>query len=320
MPRVLSNGLDIEVEQYGESSNPAVLLIMGLAAQLTFWPPKFIDSLVSDGFHVVAFDNRDVGLSQKLRSKRSPEPSLVSLMNLIGLARIVAPYRLTDMAKDAAGILEVLKIDRAHVIGASMGGMIGQILAAEYPHQTMSFTAIMSSTNNPELPKTKRNISNAILTGRTKPRSRDDLINHTMHIWDLIGTKNSGNDPEDFRERIAASIDRNTSPDGIRRQIAAIIATRDLRPWTSRIKAPSLVIHGSDDRLVPHQCGRDIAATIRDSRLEIIEGMGHDLPPRLLPSITKQVLAHLRAVENEVGLGRHDSKTSVDAPLRRTTC
>lgn len=297
MAKFICNGLEIEVEEYGKTSDPAVLLIMGLAAQLTRWPEAFLESLVDAGYRVIVFDNRDIGLSEKLNSERAAPPLLVTLFDSVGLAGLLAPYKLPDMAKDTVGVLDALNIERAHVIGASMGGMIGQILCAEYPQRIQSFTAIMSSTNGPGLPKAEPEIIKEVFTARKRASSRDELIEINFRIWNLIGTKDSGRDPVRFRQQVAASVDRNSSPSGVRRQIAAIVATRSLREWTRKIKAPSLVIHGSADPLVPLANGLDIAAQIQNARMEVIEGMGHDLPPRLLSVITDHVLKHLRSTD-----------------------
>ena len=300
MAKILSNGLKLEVEEFGKPSNPSVLLIMGLAAQLTRWPEAFIGSIVDKGFHVIAFDNRDIGLSEKLISDRASSPLAVALLNTVGLASLLAPYKLTDMAKDAAGVLDALDIERAHIIGASMGGMIGQILCAEHPERIKSFTALMSSTNNPALPKAHPKLTLEVFTARRRARSREELIDITLRIWTLIGTKNSGRDPVEFRQLVADSIDRNSSPSGIRRQMAAIITTRDLRAWTRKVMAPSLIIHGSDDPLVPVENGLDIATEISGARMEIIEGMGHDIPPGFITTIVDHVLEHLCSAEGSV--------------------
>jgi len=299
--KILSNGLKLEVEEFGKPSDPPVMLIMGLAAQLTRWPEAFVESIVNSGFRVIAFDNRDVGLSEKMISDRASSPLAVLLLNKVGLADLLAPYKLTDMAKDAAGVLDALDIERAHVIGASMGGMIGQILCAENPERIKSFTALMSSTNNPALPKAHPKVSWDVMTARKPSATREELIDITLRVWELIGTKNSGRDPVEFRQQVAASIDRSSSPSGIRRQMAAIIATRDLREWTRKVTAPSLVIHGSEDPLVPFQNGLDIAAEIKDARMEIIEGMGHDLPPKYLATVVEHVIEHLCSAEKNVG-------------------
>jgi len=300
MAKVLSNGLKLEVEEFGNPSDPPVLLIMGLAAQLTRWPDAFIQSLVDKGFRVIAFDNRDIGLSEKLISDRASSPLVVALLNTVGLADVLAPYKLTDMAKDSLGVLDALDIEHAHVIGASMGGMIGQILCAEYPERIRSFTALMSSTNNPALPKAHPKVSWQVMTARNRSSTREELIDVTLDIWTMIGTRNSGRDPVEFRQMVADSIDRNSSPSGIRRQMAAIIATRDLRRWTRNVTAPSLVIHGSDDPLVPVENGLDIAAEIKHARMEVIEGMGHDIPPKFLNTIVDHVLLHLCSAEKRI--------------------
>jgi pimeloyl-ACP methyl ester carboxylesterase len=309
MTTIHSNGLEFEVVQHGETSDPAVVLVMGLAAQLTRWPEAFVQALADSGFRVICFDNRDIGLSQKLAAKRAPSPVWVSLLNLLGLADLAAPYKLTDMAADTIGIMDALNIEDAHIVGASMGGMISQILCAENPQRVKSLTAIMSSTNNPALPRADPSISKEVFFARNNAANREELIENTLRLWQLIGTKDGGRDEIEFRQLVADSVDRNSSPAGIRRQLAAIIATRDLRTWTRRIEASSLIIHGSDDPLVPLACGQDIAASIDGARMEIIEGMGHDLPPRHLTEVTAHVLEHLHRCEKEYALypGRHKS-------------
>ncbi len=299
MAKLLSNGLKLEFEDYGNPSDPPVLLIMGLAAQLTRWPEAFVGALLDNGFRVIAFDNRDVGLSEKMASDRASSPVAVALLNTIGMADLLAPYKLNDMAKDTVGVLDALNIEGAHVIGASMGGMIGQILCAEYPERVKSFTALMSSTNNPALPKAHPKISWDVMTARSRSSNREELIDITMRIWELIGTKNSGRDPLEFRKQVAASVDRSSSPKGIKRQMAAIIATRDLRNWTRQVAAPTLVVHGSDDPLVPLENGLDIAECIKHARIEIIDGMGHDLPPVYLATVVGHVLEHLSTATNQ---------------------
>lgn len=298
MPLVKANGLDIEVEDYGSKSDPAILLIMGLAAQLTLWPMPMVETLVGKGFRVIRFDNRDIGLSQKLHEKRAPSPALT--MTAIRLLKLksLAPYTLRDMAADSVGVLDALSIERAHVVGASMGGMIGQVLAARHPERVKSFTAIMSSTNHPKLKQADPAVLRQLFTTRVGAKTEDELIDRIVAFWNVIGTPDSGNDPAEFREKILASVKRCNYPSGVRRQIAAIVATGELRPYARKIKAPALVIHGSLDRLAPLPGGLDIAATIPGARAEIIDGMGHDLPPRHLKKITELIAAHTRAAES----------------------
>ncbi len=298
MPIVKANGINIEVEEFGRKSDPTVLLIMGLAAQLTLWPKSFIDKLVEARLHVVRFDNRDIGLSEKLHSKRAPHPATaMTAIRLFGL-KALAPYTLHDMAADSVGVLDALGVKSAHIVGVSMGGMIGQLIAADYADRVKSFTAIMSNTNNRRLKQADPRIMKELFGSQPRARSRDELIDRTIKIWDTIGSPNGGNDPIEFRQKVADSIDRCTYPTGVHRQIAAILATGDLRRWTQKIGAPSLVIHGSVDPLSPKEGGLDIAANIKNARAEIIDGMAHDLPPKFLPRITELVLGHIRAVED----------------------
>ena len=296
MAQIKANGLNIEVEDYGDASAPAILLIMGLAAQLTHWPPALIDALVDEGYRVIAFDNRDIGLSEKLHARRAPRPAMHAVLTSFGLGRF-APYTLKDMAKDAVGVLDSLSVEKAHIVGVSMGGMIGQVLAANYGDRVLSFTPIMSSTNNPKLPKADPKIIKEIFTARTQPRSRDDLIDRTVALWNLIGTPDGGHDPVEFREKMAAAVDQCTYPAGVRRQIAAIISTGDLRRYARKVTAPTLAIHGSIDPLTPMQGGLDIAANVPDAKSKIIDGMGHDLPPKHFPEIIELLVDHIGSTE-----------------------
>lgn len=298
MPLVKANGLDIEVEEFGAQGRPAVLLIMGLSAQLTHWPLDFVEALVREGYRVVRFDNRDIGLSQKLHERRALSPFLfMAAASVFGAGRL-APYTLHDMAADAAGVLDALDIDKAHIVGASMGGMIGQLLSANYPARVKSLTTIMSTTNNPRLAKADPQLLRRLFAKRPPAATQDEIVDRTVEAWGLIGTRDSGHDPAEFRARIEANVKRCHYPAGVRRQVAAIVATGDLRRWSSSIKAPTLVIHGAEDRLAPPAGGRDIAATVPGARLEMIDGLAHDLPPRHLPRITQLVAGHLRSAED----------------------
>jgi pimeloyl-ACP methyl ester carboxylesterase len=295
MPLVTANGVGIEVERHGPETGETVLLIMGLAGQLVHWPRAFIENLGASGRRVVAIDNRDVGLSQKFHEKRALSPVVVGAIAPALRAFKLAPYTLEDMAKDSVGVLDAIGAERAHVVGVSMGGMIGQVMAASAPSRVLSLTAIMSNTNNPRLPRPNRAVLEALFKPVPKAKSRDELIERALAKWDLIGSADGGNDPIEFRARIARAIDRCEYPAGVRRQIAAIVATGDLRRFARKVSAPTLVIHGSKDPLAPPAGGEDIAANVPGARLEIIDGMGHDMPPRYLPKITELVLAHLAA-------------------------
>lgn len=297
MPTTINaNAIDIEHEIDGPDGAPAALLIMGLAQQLTFWPPAFVEALNAAGYRTVRFDNRDIGKSGRIDGRKAPNPILQLLGSIAGI-RGVAPYSLEDMAADSMALLDALQIDKAHIIGVSMGGMIAQILAAKYPDRVKTLTAIMSSTNNLALPRARPEITRALLTPPKKGASKDDVLDRSVRFWRMIGTKNSGTTDAELRARIEASYDRSHNPAGIRRQLAAIIDLGDLRRFTRKITAPSLIIHGSEDPLSPPTGSIDIAKNIDGARLELIDGMGHDLPKKYLPMVSAMIAAHMRASE-----------------------
>jgi pimeloyl-ACP methyl ester carboxylesterase len=294
MPAATANTIEIAYEIEGPEDGPVALLIMGLAQQLTFWPPAFVEALNSAGFRTVRFDNRDIGKSERFDGRKAPNPILQLLGSVAGI-RGVAPYSLEDMARDSVSLLDALGVDKAHIVGVSMGGMIAQVLAAEYPSRVASLTAIMSSTNNISLPRARPEITKALLTPPKKGATKDDVLDRSVQFWRMIGTKDSGTTDAELRARIEASYDRSHNPAGIRRQLAAIIDSGDLRRFTRKITAPSLVIHGSEDPLSPPTGGIDIAKNITGARLELIDGMGHDMPKKYLPLITEMIVGHMRA-------------------------
>ncbi len=293
MAKVSANGVEIEIEEAGPASGEPVLLIMGLAGQLVHWPLAFVDRLADAGKRVIRMDNRDVGLSQKFHEKRALPPIAIAALAPLLVPLRLAPYTLEDMARDSVGVLDALGVTRAHVVGVSMGGMVGQVMSAQAPQRVASLTAIMSNTNNPALPKADRAILRSLFAPQPKAKSREELIERALKKWDIIGSPDGGHDPVEFRARIARAIDRCEYPAGVRRQIAAIVASGDLRRYARKIAAPTLVIHGSKDPLAPPAGGKDIAANVPGARLEIIDGMGHDLPPKYLPRITELVLGHI---------------------------
>lgn len=299
MGQVHANNLAIEVERHGDPSAPPVVLIMGLAAQLIFWPPAMIQALVDAGYQVITFDNRDVGLSEKLDHLGAPSPAFTMLSSLVGLGSFVAPYTLRDMARDTVSILDALEFDDAHLLGVSMGGMIGQIASARYGDRIRSFTSIMSSTNNRSLPRANSEVVRKIIEARTKARSRDELVSRSVEILQMIGTKDSGRDPAALRQLVATGVDRCSYPAGVRRQIAAIIASGDLRRYAREIRVPTLIVHGDEDPLTNYKGSVDMAASVPGSRLEILEGMGHDLPPRFIDRINELVVEHVLGADDD---------------------
>lgn len=304
MPQIEANGLHIEVEQHGDPSRPTVLLIMGLATQLVHWPQEFIAELVDGGHHVVTFDNRDIGLSEKLEGHNAPPPSASLLTSALGLGWLLAPYDLRDMAGDTVGVLDALDISDAHIVGVSMGGMIAQVLSARYPERIRSLTTIMSSTNRRSLPRADREIVRAIVSARSNRLSHDEQVERSLGVWRMISTRDGGRNIEDMRQQISDSTARCNYPEGVRRQIAAIIASGDLRKWARQITAPTYVVHGKADRLTPYHGSVDIAAAVRDAQLDLIEGMGHDLPPRFLPQVTANILEHIRTTDKDTAASK----------------
>jgi pimeloyl-ACP methyl ester carboxylesterase len=297
MPAIVANGIKIEYEEMGPKNGPVVLLIMGLAAQMTLWPPAMLEALSGAGFRVVRFDNRDIGLTQKLHGRRVVNPLFQIAAKALGLNNL-APYTLHTMVADAVGLLDALRVEHAHVVGASMGGMIAQLLAATHPKRVLSLTSIMSGTNNPRLPRPSRRTMSLLMSGGSgRGGSKAEILDRMMKVWSVIGTPNSGADEAEFRATLEAALARSYYPAGVRRQLAAIIATGDLRPHIRKIVAPALVIHGSKDPLALLEAGIDSARNIPGARLEIIDGMGHDLPAKFLPRINELILAHVRSAQ-----------------------
>ena len=298
MQSIKANGLDIAYQIDGPADGPAVLMIMGLGVQLTAWPPAMISVLNEAGFRTIRFDNRDIGLSTRLEGSRAPNILLQALRAKLRIRPLAPPYNLTDMARDSIALLDALGLDRVHLVGLSMGGMIGQIVAATAPDRIKSFTAVMTSTNNPGLPGARYDVVKMLVSRQHPAKTLDEAVERAMKMWNTIGTVDGGGTQDDLRQRVRAAMERCNYPPGIRRQTAAIIATGDLRNWTRRITAPTLVMHGTADPLVNVAGGKDIAANIEGAKLHLLEGMGHDLPPKFLDELTGTMIEHLRSVED----------------------
>lgn len=291
MPTIRANGLDFEVESFGDEARPAVLLIMGLGMQLTGWPDLLVQNLVGFGFRVVRFDNRDSGLSSKIESAGRPNLMMLGLRHFLHLS-IPSPYGLHDMAADSVAILDALGIAKAHIVGASMGGMIAQLIAADHPEHVISLTSIMSTSGAPDLPQARSDVLRALLT---PPRNRDDLealIAHYIKLFKLIGSPGFPTPPELLRRQFEVSLKRSYYPVGTTRQMVAIVASGDRSAKLATIHLPTLVIHGTDDVLVPVEAGRDTARKIAGSKLLLIPGMGHDLAAPLVPILSEALCHH----------------------------
>lgn len=296
--QVQANGVMLDVEDHGDRVAPPLLLIMGLGMPAAAWPEAFVARLVDAGLRVVAFDNRDAGHSTKLRSAKLPNLQLAIARALLRLP-VRAPYTLDDMAQDAAALLDALGIARAHVVGASMGGMIAQLLAARHPQRVLSLTSIMSSTGNPS-PRVALGKRRALRAIIDRPRNLDDVqqvTDHLMHVFGVIGSPGFASEPQALRAHLERVARRGYDPAGAARQLLAILATGDRRPLLARIGAPTLVIHGGDDPLVPVAAGVETAQHIRGAQLKVIAGMGHDFPDALLPDIAAAIVTHVRAAQ-----------------------
>jgi pimeloyl-ACP methyl ester carboxylesterase len=290
--KIEANGIAIEVEQHGSPEHPAVLLIMGLGMQLIAWPPTVIEPLVNAGYRVITFDNRDIGLSQHFDHAGTPNLLWASIKRKLGW-KIDSPYRLQDMARDAIGVLDALNIAQAHIVGASMGGMISQYLAALFPERVLSLTSIMSSSGAPGLPDAKPAVFRALLA-RPKSSRVEDIVAHYVKLFGVIGSPAFPVEPQMLKNRIRFGIERSYHPEGTMRQMLAIAADTTRHQTLARIQARTLVLHGLADVLVPPAHGRDTAHRIPGSRFIGIEGMGHDLAPGAVEQWIPSLIEHLK--------------------------
>ena len=273
MPKAKANGLELEYEIIGEGE--PLVLVMGIGAQLIYWRDEFCERLAEQGFSVIRFDNRDVGLSTKLNGQNAPSFRELVARRLVGLP-IRAPYTLADMADDTAGLLDALGIERAHVVGASMGGMIAQTMAIIHPHRMMSLCSIMSNPGDRRHLLSSPRAMKALL--QPAPNNRDEAMDRAAAFYAVCGSTGFPRDVEAVRERAGRAYDRCYYPQGFVRHMAAIFATGSRREALKFVRTPTAVIHGSVDPLILPAGGRATAAAIPDSRLHIVEGMGHDLP------------------------------------------
>ena len=295
--KIKSNGLNFEVlvdePAVPSDARGSVLLTMGLGMQLVAWPDAFVQALRQAGYRVVRYDNRDIGLSSHLDALGQPSLPWQFVKHKLGLSP-AQPYTLQDMAQDALGLLDALGIDRAHLIGVSMGGMISQRLAATAPHRVRSLASIMSSSGAPGLPGPSAEVARAMIH-RPASRAPSDIVANTMALFELIGSPAYRVDAVHLRDRIMAGVMRSYHPEGVLRQTLAVMSDTDRHTLLPRITCPTLVMHGTADPLVPMACGEDTARRIPGARFHAIEGMGHDWPPALLPVWLGLLLPHLAA-------------------------
>jgi pimeloyl-ACP methyl ester carboxylesterase len=276
MANVTANGISIEYETFGDPTKPALALIMGLGAQMIFWQEDFCRELVGRGFYVIRFDNRDCGLSRHFQDLGIPDVGAAMTASLSGEPVPAPPYTLRDMAADLVGLLDALGIERAHVVGASMGGMIAQTVAIEHPTRVRSMTSIMSTTGNREVPPATPEAMTALLT--PSPPDRAEFIDHMVKTFRIVGSTGFEFDEAGFRDRVGQAFDRSYDPSGVARQLVAVLADGDRKQRLRSVRVPTMVIHGKSDPLVPVEGGIDTADAVPGARLVVIEGMGHDLP------------------------------------------
>jgi len=274
--------IDLCYETFGDAADPAALLIMGLGTQMLGWHEDFCAQLAGRGFHVIRFDNRDVGRSTQIRDVAPPNP-----LQLLTRSKSAAGYTLDDLADDAAGLIDALGTERAHVIGASMGGMIAQTMATRHPDRVLSLVSIMSSTGHRRHGQPSPRIYDVFL--KRAPRDPEAYAEHTVKLFRRIGSQGFERDEGELRQRAQAGLRRGGSAAGVGRQLAAVLASGDRTEQLRSIQAPTLVIHGDRDPMINPSGGRATARVIPGAELMIIEGMGHDLPrgawPRILDGI-----------------------------------
>jgi len=299
MAALESNGIRLEYESMGDPAAPTLMLVMGLGMQLVAWPDAFCERLVQHGFRVIRFDNRDTGLSQKFEGLGVPRIPRAMLRALLGL-RVRAPYLLDDMARDTVGLLDALGIRAAHVVGASMGGMIAQLVAAHHPERVLSLTSIMSTTGARHLRQPSMRVRRELLRRPEDPTSVESIIDNYEHLYGVIASPAYPTPREELRARIRRGVERSYYPQGFLRQLAAILASGDRSAVLGRIACPTLVIHGKADPLVPCEGGIDTAFRIRDSRLVLLDGFGHDLPAQLHDRFAAMIAAHAREAQGPV--------------------
>jgi pimeloyl-ACP methyl ester carboxylesterase len=277
------NGVEIAYEAFGDPADPTMLLIMGLGVQMLGWDEEFCRMLAGRGYRVVRFDNRDVGHSTKVEG--GPRPDVMAAVAGDGSS---ASYLLADMADDCAGLLDELGVETAHLVGASQGGMIAQTVAIRHPERVLSLVSIMSTTGDRAVGQPHPEAIPALLT--RPPADREGFIDFVVGAWKVIGSPGFDVDEEALRARAGASYDRGIFPEGTARQLVAIIASGDRTEALRQLDVPTTVVHGTDDVLIDVSGGRATAAAIPEARLELIEGMGHDMPRAVWPRLVDLIV------------------------------
>jgi pimeloyl-ACP methyl ester carboxylesterase len=289
MNSVNANGVQLAYDIFGRQEDQPVLLIAGLGTQMIRWTSPFCEELAARDYRVIRFDNRDAGWSTHFSDLAPPEFGALVAALMAG-RRPDIPYSLHDMAADAIGLLDALSIDRAHVAGRSMGGMIAQIIASEHPDRVLSLTSIMSSTGNPALPQAAPDVMAMMMRPAPDPVSdQEGFLAHSLAFARRIAGTKFGLDEDAHRALVLEEVRRAYDPHGTARQIAAMAVAGDRRSSLAAIDVPALVVHGADDPLILPACGMDTAASIPGAEFMLVEGMGHDLPPALYGTIVEAI-------------------------------
>lgn len=294
MPHITANNIQLYYEDNGPTNAPAILLVMGLGAQMIAWPDELIQGLVGKGFRVIHYDNRDVGLSQRMENVATPNLIWTMFKARLGLPLGVG-YTLSDMAKDGIGLLDALGIQRAHVVGASMGGMIVQLMAVNHRERLLSMTSIMSSSGAPGLPGPRADIRRQMMAARPSGANRDEAVAFGAELVKSFSYPDPARPEDAHAEMAGRAFDRGYYPIGTRRQLLAIIADGSRVERLKTITTPTLVIHGGADPLVPKDGSIDIARHVPGARLEIIDEMAHDLPPSQVDRMVELISGHALA-------------------------
>ncbi len=288
MPKAKANNIEIEYKTFGDPSAKPFLMINGLGAQMISHDALLIEEIVKRGFYVITFDNRDSGLSTKFEDAGIPDVMKAISAQMRG-KKVEAPYLLKDMADDAVGLLDALGIEKAHICGSSMGGMIVQTIAIHHPSRVLSLTSIMSTTGDPKLPRTQPRVLKFLMP---PPKEREAYIENLVELWRNLWGSKFPYDEEKTRIKAAKSYDRSFYPQGRARQNVSIIASGDRTEQLAAVKIPALIIHGKEDPLVPHEGGIATSKAISGSDLLLIDGMGHGLPPEVFPQMVDAIVAN----------------------------
>ena len=289
MPNITANGIQIEYDTFGDPSSPPLLLIMGLGAQMIHWPEEFCNLLASKGLYVIRFDNRDVGLSSKFDEAGVSDLSDIFTDPQTG-AELNTPYTLDDIADDAAGLLDALGIEKAHILGMSMGGMIAQTVAIRHPSQVLSLISMSSGTGDPSLPYGTPEAMAMLVA--PMPAERQAYIEHNINLFRIITGSKYQADEQEIRQMVECAYDRCYYPPGMARHSLAIMTAGSRTEALKSVTAPTLVIHGSEDPLLPIEQGKATAEAVPGAELLIIEGMGHDFPAEVWSLLVDAIAKH----------------------------